>query len=216
MADSCPDGYLAQPSVAEGSGILVLHAWWGLNGFFKSLCNRLASEGFVVFAPDLYHGKIGNTVPEAEALRSKLRKTRAKADLDEAVSYLRGLSRSDGPGLGVIGFSLGAAYALELSADPAKTVRAVVVFYGTKGGDYARSSAAYLGHFAETDAWVASSAVKKLAKALRDARRPATFYTYEDTGHWFFEADRADAFNQAAAELAWERTVAFLRASLAG
>ena len=214
MTESRPDGYLAVPSVGAGMGILVLHAWWGLNGFFKSFCRRLASEGFVAFAPDLYHGKIASTVPEAEGLRSRLKQNEASADIDVALSYLGRQNGVTGRGVGVIGFSLGAYYALRLSADQGKNVRAVVIFYGTRGGDYAGSAAAYLGHFAETDAWVAPSGVKKLARALRAARRPATFYTYEGAGHWFFEDDRVDAYKEAAALLAWERTVAFLKDAL--
>ena len=214
MAVSYLDGYLTLPSAGAGPGVLVLHAWWGLNGFFKSFCDRVASEGFVVCAPDLYHGKVATTVPEAEELRSKLKQKRAKADVEEAVNCLRNQPGVAAPGLGVIGFSLGAYYALGLSADQGKKVRAVVVFYGKRGGDYIGSAAAYLGHFAETDAWVAPSGVKKLAKALREAGRPATFYTYEGTGHWFFEADRADAYREGPARLAWQRTVAFLKATL--
>jgi carboxymethylenebutenolidase len=71
--------------------------------------------------------------------------------------------------------------------------------------------AAYLGHFAETDAFEPQSDVDKLEAALRRAGRPVSFYRYIGTGHWFFEPDRSQAFNQAAASLAWDRTLAFLR-----
>jgi carboxymethylenebutenolidase len=101
-----------------------------------------------------------------------------------------------------------------LSVEYPEVFAAVVVFYGTRGGDYAPAQAAYLGHFAESDEWVAASGVKALQKALRAANRPATFYTYPGTGHWFFEADRPDAYQADAAELAWQRTVEFLRAQL--
>ncbi|MDQ2717273.1 MAG: dienelactone hydrolase family protein, partial [Chloroflexota bacterium] len=65
-------GYLAVPASNRGPGVLVLHAWWGLNGFFKHLCERLATEGFVALALDLYHGRIATSIDEAEQLISTL------------------------------------------------------------------------------------------------------------------------------------------------
>ena len=113
----------------------------------------------------------------------------------------------------MIGFSLGAYYALDLSVAEPERIRSVVVFYGTGGGDFSRSKAAYLGHFAEMDQFEPPANVDSLEAALRNAGRPVTFHRYPGTGHWFFEPDRAQAFNQAAASLAWERTLAFLRRS---
>jgi carboxymethylenebutenolidase len=209
-----PQGFLALPGTGKGPGVLVLHPWWGLNDTMKALCGRLATEGFIAFAPDLYHGKVAATMKDAEILRSRLKNKEAKADIADAVAFVGERAGVANPGLGVIGFSLGAYYALGLSIDAPKHVRAVVVFYGTRGGDYKSSKAAYLGHFAQTDDWVAASGVKRLERALRAAGRPATFYTYEGTGHWFFEQDRSDAYKEAAAQVAWERTVAFLRDAL--
>lgn len=70
MTDVQPEGYLAFPKTRTGSGVLVLHAWWGLNPFFQDLCKRLARGGFVAFAPDLYHGQLATTIAEAERLRT--------------------------------------------------------------------------------------------------------------------------------------------------
>jgi len=67
MTQSQPQGYLAAPAGETGPGVLVLHAWWGLNETIKAFCQRLADAGFVAFAPDLYHGKVVDTVAEAEA-----------------------------------------------------------------------------------------------------------------------------------------------------
>ncbi|HEX9596797.1 MAG TPA: dienelactone hydrolase family protein, partial [Anaerolineales bacterium] len=79
--------------------------------------------------------------------------------------------------------------------------------------EHGESRAAYLGHFAENDDFEPKSAVDELEESLKAAGRPVTFYTYPETGHWFVEADRADAYDQAAAELAWERTLEFLKSS---
>ena len=201
-------GYLAAPRSGRGRGVLVLHAWWGLSEAIKDVCNRLADEGFVAYAPDMYHGKLEATIEEAEALSSQLSVESAKADIAEAVNYL--LART-GPRLGVVGFSLGAYFALQLSCDDPQHAEAVVLFYGSGDGDFSRSKAAYLGHFAETDPYEPAENVDWLENALRSAGRPVTFHHYEGTGHWFCEPDRPDAYNEPAARLAWERTVAFLK-----
>ena len=72
-----------------------------------------------------------------------------------------------------------------------------------------------VGHFAEHAPFVSASGLKDLEKSLRKAGRPATLYTYPGTGHWFFESDRPEAFKAQAAELAWQRTLEFLRGALA-
>ena len=219
MTHPQPQGFLAAPSTGQGPGILVLHAWWGLNETIKAFCRRLAEAGFVVFAPDLYHGKVAETIADAEALGSALdaNHLQAKAEITAATRFLNervGQTGSKGqPGLAVIGFSLGAYYALDLSAaDPAQ-IHSVVLFYGTGGGDFSQSQATYLGHFAEDDVYEPQANVDELEAALKRVGRPVTFYRYPGAGHWFFEPDRPQAYNQAAAELAWERTLAFLQRS---
>ena len=118
-------------------------------------------------------------------------------------------------GLAVIGFSLGANYALDLSnADP-EHIRSVVVCYGTGGDDFSNSKADYLGHFAENDTYEPKPYVDELEEILRQAGRPVTFYRYPGIGHWFMEPDREQAYNPEAADLAWERTLAFLKRSTA-
>jgi carboxymethylenebutenolidase len=215
MPQNQPDGYLAVPPAGKGPGVLVLHAWWGLNDTIKAFCTRLAESGFVVFAPDLYHGKVTDQIAEAETLGAALdgRVDQARADLANAVAFLNERAGQTDQGLVVIGFSLGAYYALDLSVTAPETIRSVVVFYGTGPGDYSRSKADYLGHFAETDEFEPPSNVDALEESLRQAGRPVTFYRYGGTGHWFFEPDRVQAYNQAAASLAWDRTLAFLRRS---
>jgi len=209
-----PTGYLALPASGKGAPILVLHAWWGLNAAIKALCDRLAAQGFVAFAPDLYNGKIANTIPEAEVLRDELdgNPDQAFAAVAAAAAYLSAHPAATDPLLGVIGFSLGAYFALDLSVSDPERVRSVVVFYGTRPAeDYAQARAAYLGHFAQEDDFEPPEVVRDMEHSLRQAGRPVTFYTYPNTGHWFFEPDRADAYNPAAADLAWQRTLDFLK-----
>jgi len=213
MTNPQPEGFLAVPLTANSRGVLVLHAWWGLNDTMKSFCTRLAKSGFVAFAPDLYHGNVADNIADAQTLGSALdtNHLQAKADIAEATMFLIEHAGQADRGLAVIGFSMGAYYALDLAVADPEHIRSVVIFYGTGGGDYSSSRAAYLGHFAEKDEFEPQSEVDKLEAALRRAGRPVTFYRYPDTGHWFFEPDRSQAYNQAAASLARERTLTFLK-----
>ena len=215
MTQTQPRGFFAVPPTGHGPGVLVLHAWWGLNATMKAFCKRLAESGFTVFAPDLYHGKVADNVADAETLGKALdaNHLQAKAEIAEATLLLGDRVGEAGRSLAVIGFSLGAYYALHLAAADPEHIRWVVLFYGTGDGDYSTSRAAYLGHFAENDQFEPQSNVDNLLASLRGAGRPVTFYRYSDTGHWFFEPDRTQAYNQAAASLAWERTLAFLKRS---
>jgi carboxymethylenebutenolidase len=215
MTDAQPQGFLAVPPTGKGAGVLVLHAWWGLNDTMKAFCTRLAQSGFVAFAPDLYHGKIADNIADAETLGKALDANylQAKAEIADATMFLNERVGQAEGGLAVIGFSLGAYYALDLAAADPEHIRSVVIFYGTGGGDFSNSRAAYLGHFAENDQFESQSNVDELEAALQRAGRPVTFYRYSDTGHWFFELDRSQAYNPAAASLAWDRTLAFLRRS---
>lgn len=211
MAIPQPEGYLVGSVASKERPILVLHPWWGLNESIKSVCQELANEGFIAFAPDLYHGKVTDKIAEAEILATALdgRAEEAKAEIREAVAFLK--EYADAEKVAVIGFSLGAYYALDLSAAAPEIVDAVVLFYGTGPADFAKSQASYLGHFADNDEYEPQESLDYVQAALKAAGRPVTFYKYENTGHWFFEPDR-DVYNAAAAKLAWERTLAFLKA----
>jgi carboxymethylenebutenolidase len=218
MTHSKPDGFLALPPTGYGPGVLVLHAWWGLNVTIKAICTRLSDSGFVAFAPDLYHGKVAETIPEAEALASVVdtNHLQAEAEILNAARFLNEKVGQSSSGVAVMALSLGCYFALQLAdADP-ENIRSVVLFYGTDGtmgGDYHNSRAAYLGHFAENDQYEPPSNVATLEETLRNAGRPVTFYRYPGTTHWFFEPDVTESYNQAAASLAWDRTIAFLKHS---
>ena len=207
------DGYLATHSSGQGKPVLVLHAWWGLNTTIKDFCDKLAKAGFLVFAPDLYHGKVASTIPEAEALSSALDENyqQAKIEIADAVRFLYDKTRTMECDVAVVSFSMGVYYALDLAASDAEHISSVVLFYGSGPADHSTSRARYLGHFAENDPYESKENVEELEESLRKAGRPVEFYTYENTGHWFFEPDRLDSYNEAAAKLAWKRTLEFLR-----
>ena len=194
--------------------MLVLHAWWGLTPCFKNVCDQLAAEGFVAFAPDRYGGPTAATIEEAEALQGEREDwVRTEAVLRASVEFLGAHEAVVGEGLGALGFSAGAAWALLLSVREPELLRAVVAFYGTGlwlQSEYSVARAAYLGHYAELDEWEPVEEVRGTQEALRVAGHEVTFYTYPSVGHWFFEEDRP-AYDAGAARLAWERTVGFLQ-----
>ena len=213
-------GYLAAPPHGSGPGVLVLHAWWGLTQPFRQVCDRLAAEGFVALAPDLYRGKTTASVEEAEALVGALNQNeeRVRGDIATAVQFLRQhdtTQLADGHGkLAIVGFSLGGAYALDTSVTLAQEIGAVVTFYASYPGlDYSGANAAYLCHFAEDDPFEPAESVAEMEQELQAASRQATFYTYPGTKHWFFEENRPE-YDAEAARIAWERTTQFLHERL--
>jgi carboxymethylenebutenolidase len=208
--------YLAIPERGSAPSVLVLHAWWGLTPVFTDVCDRLAAAGYVALAPSLYAaGATAATIPEAEALRDGHDEEAVAGPVVQAAAeQLRGLPAVTGAQIGVIGFSLGAYWALHLSQVRPDDVGAVVAIYGTDDGDYRTARAAYLGHFAEHDDFEPLEAVHALETKIRTAGREATFYVYPGTGHWFVEPNRPE-FDAAAAKLVWDRTLAFLNDRLA-
>ena len=211
--DRTGKGYLALPEPQYGPGVMVLHAWWGLTPLFHELCERLAHAGFVAFAPDLYQGRTAATIGEAEALMAQRDSAAMQAIASGALAHLRAHPAVRGAGVAAVGFSMGAAWAAELASAAADDISAVVLFYGVVDADFTKARAAYLGHFGENDEWEPLDGVRQMEAQLRAAGRAATIHLYPGAQHWFFESNRPE-YNAEAAELAWQRTIEFLREQL--
>ncbi len=210
--DKVADAYLAEPD-GGGPGILLLHAWWGLKPFFKQTCDRLAAQSFVVLAPDLRQGQIAGSVEEAQALMERSDTQLTGQIVMAAKDYLLKLPSRKGDRIGVIGFSMGAAWALVLAAHAPDQVSAAVLFYGSGDVDLGRLQAAVLGHFSDVDEWEPYADTQALESRMKAAGLDVEFHTYPGKAHWFMEEDRPEYDPQAAA-LAWDRTFKFLKAGL--
>lgn len=203
------NAHLAVPENG-GRGILLLHAWWGLKPFFKQVCDRLAAQGFTVLAPDLYQGRIAATIDEAEALLQQRDTPLMVAIVNTATEHLTSLC--GGNPIGVLGFSMGAAWALSV-AENEPDVAAAVLFYGAGEADFSEVKAKVLGHFAEVDEWEPLEYVRQMEAGMKSAGVDVMLHTYPKVGHWFVEEDRPE-YDSAAALLAWSRTYEFLRKNL--
>jgi carboxymethylenebutenolidase len=203
-------GYLSLPAEQNAPGVVILHAWWGLNSIFKKLCNRLAAEGFVAFAPDLNNGKVAKTIGEAEQIMSELDFERKHAVAARALDFLRARREVGNEALSLIGFSMGASWSLLLAGERPADITKMVLFYGSGDEDFSKFQAEILGHYASDDEWEPLNDVRTMEAAMHAAGLKVTFHIYPNTLHWFFEEDRPE-YDPQAARLAWTRTLEFLR-----
>jgi carboxymethylenebutenolidase len=204
--------YVADVAGADAPGVVVFHAWWGLNDDVQAFAERLAVAGFFVLAPDLYSGAVTAEIEEAKRLTGTVDEEAANAIALAAVDRLAGRPGMDRR-IGAVGFSFGAHWSV-WSATQRDHVGASVVYYGTTGGPVLNDPGApVLGHFAEDDPFEGPDDVAAFEEGLRGAERQVTTYLYPATGHWFAEPSR-DAYREAAADLAFERTVEFLHRNL--
>lgn len=207
-------GYLATPASGKAPGVLVIQEWWGLVGHIKNVCDRFAAEGFAALAPDMYHGQTASEPDGAGKLFMALSIGQAEKDLRGAATYLT--QHSSTAKLGVVGFCMGGQLAL-FAGTLNPSVGAVVNFYGIHPNvkpDYTRLSGPVLGLFAEKDAFVTPQVAKDTDAAIRKAGKQSEIHVYPDVDHGFFNDERPDVHNRAAADDAWRRTLAHFRRNL--
>lgn len=205
-------GYFARSDPAAPK-VLLYHAWWGLTPFFQNLAAQLAHEGFTVFAPDLYDGQTTDTIQGAEEMLQKRDLKRHAFIAASAVEWMLA-QPANHRGLGLVGFSMGGGWALDLAGRYPEAVKAVVLYYASGDGDYEKMRARFLGHFAGHDDWTPESEVAYVEKEMRAHGIQHEFLTYPQAEHWFVETNRPE-YREEDAVLAWTRTVKFLRESLA-
>lgn len=201
-------GYLNDSAGVDRPGVLVIHEMWGLTQQIRGVVDRLAHEGFVAFGVDLYGGKVAHNTQEAEALVRSGDKARWFADLQRAA---RALLPSK---VGVVGFSMGGAFALATAA-MVPELSACVPFYGVPRPDVdlTKVRAPVLGHYVPVDEHVPRERLLEVEAQLRRAPVPVTFHSYE-ARHSFFNEHLSGVYSPENAQLAWDRTIAFLKQTL--
>ncbi|MGH2450939.1 MAG: dienelactone hydrolase family protein [Candidatus Limnocylindria bacterium] len=209
-------GYLARPRSGKGPGVVVIQEWWGLVPHIENIADRLAAEGFLALAPDLYHGAKTTEPDEAGRLLQQLEVPRAAKDMGGAVRFLLSHEAHTGDAVGSVGFCAGGWLSLVLATERPE-VRAAVTFYGLlvkPQPDFSKLRGAVLGHFAENDDMANADAVRQLDRKLTELGKEHTFHTYPGTTHAFFNDTRPEVHKKDAAELAWRRTIDFFRQHL--
>lgn len=204
--------YVAPAGEGAGLGAIVVADLGRLQGHVRDVCDRLAAEGFTALAPELTHDP-----GEAEAAADEVE--RSVARLSSAVDHLQEHPAVRGKAVGVVGFGPGAGLALRLAVARPDRVAAAVPFCGVAAwpgaeAGYARLEAAVEGHFAEHDQSAGPRAAEGLEATLTALGKEVKTFVYPGTRHGFFDATRADEYDEDAARQAWVRTLEFLRAKL--
>ncbi len=198
--------YVASAQPSPGASVLLLHPWWGLNQTIRDLADRLAGDGFTVMAPDLFDGTVLTTPEDAKEHLSSVGDDTER--VNATLNHLLAHPDARGDRAAIIGLSFGAMYGTDV-AGSRSDIAALVCFYS--GIFEAPHGIPYLGHFAEDDEFDDSAQVPDFEKTLGE---DSAAYVYPGTKHWFLEADRPE-YEAGAAELAYARTLAFLREHVA-
>ena len=205
------NSYVARPRGRDAPAVLVIHENRGLNAHIKDVARRLALAGFVAYAPD-FLTPAGGTPANADAARDaigKLDMAAAVADAVTALNFVTTRGRFDG-NVGAVGFCWGGAFVNRLAVAAGDQLHAGVVFYGPAPdpSEAAKVEAPMQFHLAGLDERVNRTGFPWIT-ALREAGKQATFFFYEDVNHAFHNDTSAERYNEAAAKLAWERTLRF-------
>jgi carboxymethylenebutenolidase len=208
--------FLARPKgEVKGPGVIVIHEIWGLNPHTEDVARRVALEGFVAIAPDAL-SPLGVTPPDRDQARSLMQKLDQKGNTRNyvaAVEYLKTHPQSTGK-VGCTGFCWGGAVTNQVAVHSPDLV-AAVPFYGMQPAaeDVPRIKASMLIHYASDDERI-NVGIPAFEAALRKASVDYKMFMYENTAHAFFNDTNPSRYNKEAAQLAWERTIAFFKEKL--
>lgn len=212
-------GYLALPEAGRGPGVIVVQEWWGLDDHLASIVDRLAAEGFVALAPDLYGGRVAHGAADAQQMLAELPVDQAARDLGGSVDFLLGHEAVTSTQLGAVGFCMGGGFVLLLAVQQGDKIAAVVPFYGIGPAvpdTYTALTADLQGHYAIHDEAYPVEQARSQEEQLRAESQGSVEYFYYQAGHAFNnDENKAGNYDPKAAATAWGRTVDFLQSHLA-
>jgi carboxymethylenebutenolidase len=215
--------FLAEP---EGDGpfpgVVVIQEWWGLNDWIKENAKRLAGQGYVALAPDLYHGKVTDDPKVAGQLSRGLSHDRALQDLKASVDKLTSMANVKKARLGTIGWCMGGGFALQLALHDER-IKACTICYGrvvTNPNELKSLQATVLGIFGEEDKGIPPEMVHKFEEALKEADKKVEAIKIYKAGHGFMRPTNGPdkknpVYREEEANDAWKQIEAFFAKGLA-
>lgn len=200
--------YFIQDGPVPGPGVLLLHSFWGLTPSAKALADGLADEGYTVLAPDLNFGELPGSETEAVDHLGQANPDRLASLVLSSAQLLA--EKSSQPTIAVIGFGMGGSMALWASVRLHSIIHRVVSFYGTQQIDFAGSGSRYLVHLAESDEYITDDEAAFMEATMGLESLEVVIHHYSGTQHGFADPDGV-TFDPDASDLAWKRTVDFLK-----
>jgi carboxymethylenebutenolidase len=211
-------GFLAMPRDAAEPlpGVIVIHEWWGLNENIKAVTRRLAGEGYVALAVDLYGGQVAATAEQAQALMTSLaaEPDGARANLRQAYEYLDKYALA--PRIGSVGWCLGGGWSLQTALLFPDRLDAMVMYYGRLAdvdSELQTLEMPLLGHFGELDASIPLAQVQDFRDRLRGLGKNAQILIYPGASHAFANPSGGN-YDEKAATQSWQATIEFLDENL--
>jgi len=213
--------FVARPEGGPRPAVLVIQEAFGLNGHIKDVAQRIAGEGYVALAPDLYwRGGKGRTVAyddlgEAIRIMQTLRDGEIATDVGNAIAYLEKQPSVRADRIGITGFCMGGRVSYLVACELADKIRAAAPFYG--GGipidKTAKLKAPVLAFFGEKDAFIPLDFVEQLRSEAAKQKKQVEIVVYPGADHGFFCNERA-SYNAKAAADAWQRLKTFFATHL--
>jgi carboxymethylenebutenolidase len=207
-------GYLAMPQDAAEPlpGIIVIHEWWGLNDDIKAMTRRLAAQGYVALAVDLYGGKTANTPDAAQALMSDVYAApdAARRNLQQAYDYLEKYAFA--PRIATIGWDFGGGWSLQTALEYPGALDAAVMYYGqiiSEPDRLAPLNVPLLGFFGADDRSIPVREVQQFRATLLELGKNPEVLIVPHADH-AFAIPGGQTYNEEAANEAWQTTLAFL------
>jgi carboxymethylenebutenolidase len=206
----------APPGKGPFPALVVIHEWWGLNDWVKDQASKLADQGYITLAVDLYRGKVATTPDEAHEIMRGVPEDRAKRDLHAAVELLKSQPNVKPDRIGSIGWCMGGGYSLNVALQE-PTLAAAVINYGhlaTDADSLQKINAAMLGIFGGQDRGIPVEDVKKFEQTLKQQGKKVEIVIYPDAGHAFENPNNKTGYRADDAADAWKRTTTFLDGTL--